>query len=108
MRVVADANVLVSAALGRSPQAPSVLIISAALDGRIELVMSPSLLAEVADVLARPRLRSRVSAEHAQRYLADLATLAEMAPDPLDTPSVCRDQAMTPVPSPGTWDNLLG
>ncbi len=49
MRVVADANVFVSAALGRSPNAPSVRIINAALDGRIELVMSPALLGEVAE-----------------------------------------------------------
>lgn len=37
MRIVADANVFVSAALGRSPAAPSARIITAALDGRIEL-----------------------------------------------------------------------
>ena len=36
MRIVADANVLVSAALARSPQAPSVMIMEAALDDRIE------------------------------------------------------------------------
>ncbi|MHB8659813.1 MAG: putative toxin-antitoxin system toxin component, PIN family [Solirubrobacteraceae bacterium] len=65
MRVVADANVFVSAALGRSPQAPSVRIITAALDGRFELVMSPALLEEVADVLARPRIRKLLSAEDA-------------------------------------------
>jgi predicted nucleic acid-binding protein len=37
MRVVADANVFVSAALGRSPEAPPVRVIRAALDGQIEL-----------------------------------------------------------------------
>jgi hypothetical protein len=42
MRVVADANVFVSAALGRSPRAPSVRIINAAIEGRIEPVMSPA------------------------------------------------------------------
>jgi hypothetical protein len=36
--VVADANVLISAALARSPNAPSVLILDAALDGRLELI----------------------------------------------------------------------
>jgi predicted nucleic acid-binding protein len=48
LRVVADANVLVSAALARSPQAPSVLTLDAALDGRLELITSPHLLQEVA------------------------------------------------------------
>jgi predicted nucleic acid-binding protein len=59
-RVVADANVLVSAALARSPQAPSVLTLDAALDGRLELVTSPLLLREVTTVLVRPRLQKYV------------------------------------------------
>ena len=44
LRVVADANVLISAALARSPNAPSVLILDAALDGRLDLITSPQLL----------------------------------------------------------------
>jgi uncharacterized protein len=91
MRVVADANVFVSAALGRSPQSPSVRIIDAALGGRIELVMSPALLAEIADVLSRPRIRSRLSAGDAQLFLADIASQVVMLADPADPPSVCRD-----------------
>jgi predicted nucleic acid-binding protein len=55
LRVVADANVLISAALARSPQAPSVLTLDAALDGRVELITSPLLLPEIASVLAHPR-----------------------------------------------------
>ena len=78
MRIVADANVFVSAALGRSPQAPSVRIINAALDGHVELVMSPALLAEIADVLARPRIRKRISAEDAQLFLGDVVAQAVM------------------------------
>jgi predicted nucleic acid-binding protein len=57
LRVVADANVLISAALARSPQAPSVLTLDAALDGRLELITSPLLLQEIGSVLARPRLQ---------------------------------------------------
>ncbi len=91
MRVVADANVFVSAALGRSPQAPSVRIINAALDGRVELVMSPALLAEIADVLSRPRIRKRISAEDAQLFLGDVVAQAVMFADPANPPSVCRD-----------------
>ena len=91
MRVVADANVFVSAALGRSPDAPSVWIISAAIDGRIELVTSPALLAEIAEVLSRPRLRKRVSAEDAQLFLADIAAQVVMFADPADPPRICRD-----------------
>jgi putative PIN family toxin of toxin-antitoxin system len=91
MRVVADANILVSAALGRSPESPSVRIVDAALDGRIELVMSPALLEETADVLSRPRIQRRLSAEDAQQFLADLASQVVMLPDPSNPPSVCRD-----------------
>lgn len=91
MRVVADANILVSATLGRSPESPSVRIIDATLDGRIELVMSPRLLKEIADVLSRPRIRKRLSAEDAQLFLADVAAQVLMLADPLDPPSVCRD-----------------
>lgn len=56
-RVVADANVLVSAVLARCPQARSVLTLDAAIDGRVELVTSPLLMREVTMVLARPRLQ---------------------------------------------------
>jgi predicted nucleic acid-binding protein len=52
MRVVADANVLVSAALARSPNARSVVTLDAALDSRLELIVSPRLLHEIAMVLA--------------------------------------------------------
>ncbi len=91
MRIVADANVFVSAALGRSPAAPSARIITAALDGRIELVGSPALLEEVANVLSRPRIRARVSAEDARLFLDDVAAQVVMFTDPADPPSICRD-----------------
>jgi putative PIN family toxin of toxin-antitoxin system len=92
LRVVADANVLVSAALARSPQAPSVLIFDAALDGRIELVTSPALLREVRKVLARPRLRKYLSADEATRFVADLAAQTALTIDPPGPhPTVCRD-----------------
>jgi uncharacterized protein len=91
-RVVADANVLVSAALARSPQAPSVLTLEAALDGRIELVTSPLLLREIAIVLARPRLQKYLSAEEAARFLSDLAAQTTLLVDPKGPPpAVCRD-----------------
>jgi uncharacterized protein len=92
MRVVADANVLVSAALARSPDAPSVLTLDAALDGRIELVTSPALLQEIATVLARPRLQQYVSPADALRFVADLAAQAVLRSDPAGPhPAVCRD-----------------
>jgi len=92
MRVVADANVLVSAALARSPEAPSVMALDAALDGRLELVTSPKLLAEVADVLSRRRLRRYLSTDEATRYVDDLAALTVQLDDPAAPhAAVCRD-----------------
>jgi len=92
MRVVADANALVSAALARSPQAPSPLTLEAALDGRIELVTSPLLFQEIATVLARPRLQKHLSAEEALRFVTDLAAQTILTVDPsAPHPAVCRD-----------------
>ena len=92
LRVVADANVLVSAALARSPNAPSVLTLDAALDGRLELITSPLLLREIATVLARPRLRKYLSTDDALRFVTDLAGQTTLLTDPPPPhPTVCRD-----------------
>jgi len=91
-RVVADANVLISAALARSPNAPSVVILEAALDGRLDLVTSPQLLGEITNVLKRPRLRKYLSIDEALRFVADLATQTILRSDPPGPPAaVCRD-----------------
>jgi uncharacterized protein len=92
LRVVADANVLISAALARSPQAPSVLTLDAALDGRLELITSPLLLQEIAMVLARSRLQKYLSNQEALRFIADLAAQTSLLADPPGPhPAVCRD-----------------
>jgi putative PIN family toxin of toxin-antitoxin system len=92
IRVVVDANVLVSAALARDPAAPSVRAFDALLDGRIEAVGCPALLGEVAAVLGRDRLRRYLSIEEARRFVADIASVMTLAADP-PTPyaAVCRD-----------------
>lgn len=94
IRVVADANVLISAALGRSAAAPSALVLEATLDQRLELVSSPRLLQEIASVLGRPRLRRYLSLEESERFVADLAsqtTLVADAAEPFE--QLCRDPA---------------
>ena len=65
IRVVADANVLVSAAITRDTSSPPAAILDAALDGRIELVTSPQLLLEIGAVLGRPRMRRYLSLDEA-------------------------------------------
>lgn len=92
LRVVADANVLISAALARSPQAPSVLTLDAAIDGRLGLITPPLLLQEIASVLARPRLQKYISADEALRFITDLAAQTTLLTDPPGPhPAVCRD-----------------
>jgi putative PIN family toxin of toxin-antitoxin system len=92
IRVVLDANVLVSAALARDPAAPSVRAFDALLDGRIEVVGCPALLGEVAAVLGRDRLRRYLSIEEARRFVAHIASVMTLAVDPSPPyPAVCRD-----------------
>jgi putative PIN family toxin of toxin-antitoxin system len=92
IRVVLDANVLVSAALARDPAPPSVRAFDALLDERIEAVGCPALLGEVAAVLGRERLRRYLSIEEARRFVADLAGVMTLAADPAPPhPAVCRD-----------------
>ena len=94
IRVLADANVLVSAALARDPRAPSVLVFDAAVDGRVELLTSPTLLAALAAVLTRPRLRRYLSSEQAERFVVDLAAVSILTADPPSPhPAICRDPA---------------
>lgn len=92
IRVVLDANVLVSAALARDPAAPSVRAFDAMLDERFEAIASPTLLGEVASVLGRERLRRYLSLEEARRFVTDLAGVVTLAADPpTPYPAVCRD-----------------
>jgi putative PIN family toxin of toxin-antitoxin system len=92
IRVILDANVLVSAALASDPAAPSVRAFGALLDERIEVVGCPALLGEVASVLGRDRLRRFLSFDEARRFVADLAGVMTLSEDPPPPhPAVCRD-----------------
>ena len=82
IRVVLDANVLVSAALARALAAPSLRAFDALLDERIEVVGCPVLLDEVASVLGRDRLRRYLSIDEARRFVADLAAVMSLVADP--------------------------
>ena len=82
IHVVLDANVLVSAALAGDRAAPSVGTFDALLDERIEAVGCPALLAEVASVLRRDRLRRYTSSDEARPFVARLAAVMTLAEDP--------------------------
>ena len=74
MRVVLDANVLISAVIqaGPSYRGASRWLDAADLD----VVICPAVLTEVAEVLGRPRLQKRIESELAQLYLATVRRIA--------------------------------
>jgi len=89
VKVVLDANVLVSAAIQTGP---SYRLVARWLDsGGIEVVICPALLAEVEDVFDRPRLRKRVEPELAQLYMATVRRIADTVLDPAPIEAATRD-----------------
>ena len=90
MRVVLDANVLISAAIS---EGPSHRIVQAWLQNqRFELVICDRLLGEVRSVLTeRPRIRKWISVDAAELYVTTLAIAADPRPDPAPGPALTRD-----------------
>jgi putative PIN family toxin of toxin-antitoxin system len=90
MRVVLDANVLVSAAIS---EGPSHRIVQAWLQGQaFEVVICDQLLGEVRSVLTeRSRFRKWISLKAAELYVTTLATVANVQPDPAPGPALTRD-----------------
>lgn len=80
LRVVIDPGVLVSARLsGRGAPAE---MIRRWLAGEIDIIVSPLLLAELGDVLTRPKFRRWLSVAEADAYTAFLASHATVVDDP--------------------------
>jgi putative PIN family toxin of toxin-antitoxin system len=59
--------------------------------GDLEVVVCPALLAEVEDVLGRPRVQKRIEPELSQRYLATIRRIADVVSDPAEVESITRD-----------------
>ena len=89
IRAVIDANVLVSAAISMGPS-HRILSAAMAVEG-VSAVVCAALLAEVDDVMSRPRLRKRVCEDAAVSYLDDLVMLLDFVDDPASVPAVTRD-----------------
>ena len=64
------------------PLGPCGQILRAWRDGNVELILCPGLLSELADVLDRPKLGSRVGEEQARSFLRLLRSQAELRADP--------------------------
>ena len=59
--------------------------------GDVELILCPELLSELAEVLARPKLRSRVREDLADAFLRLLRSQAELRADPPFSPGLTAD-----------------
>ena len=90
LRLVVDPGVHVSAAI--VPIGNPRRILEAWRDARIELVVSPTLLAELKGVLERDKLRRYLGVSDAQRYLALLRAGCELRADPRAVPRVTPDR----------------
>jgi putative PIN family toxin of toxin-antitoxin system len=88
-RVVVDPGVLVSAII--TPLGPPAQIVRAVRDGRLTLVVSPHLLAELLDVFEREKFRRYLTIEEAEQYVAGLASHAETLADPDNLTALARD-----------------
>jgi putative PIN family toxin of toxin-antitoxin system len=90
IRAVIDPGVLVSAFIGRPGSVPD-RIVRAWRAGRMELVVSPAVLAELADVLARPKFASAAREGRAIDFVGALRAGATMTRDPAGTEAITRD-----------------
>lgn len=89
MRVVLDANVLVSAVIQAGP---SYRIVSTWLDKKsLDVVVCPALLAEVEDVLNRPRLQKWVAPGLADLFMATIRRTSDVVADPVEIEAETRD-----------------
>ena len=91
MRVVLDTNILVSALITKGT--PPDGLYRAWLRGEIELVTSPVQIAELDNVLSRPRLQRFLDADQASAIVENIGTRAvvldelpsvSLSPDPMD------------------------
>ena len=89
-RAVLDANVLVSAFISQRGGSPD-RIVRAWRGGAFELVVSPQLIAELTDVLTRPKFALQAADGRAEAYIAGLAGDAIQIEDPTDAPAVSPD-----------------
>jgi putative PIN family toxin of toxin-antitoxin system len=89
-RAVVDTSVLVSAFVG-DPAAGPARLVDAWREQQFVLVVSPRLLAELAEVLARPKLMRWSADGRGQAYADGFAARSEQHPDQASSPSEVRD-----------------
>jgi uncharacterized protein len=92
IRVVVDPGVFVSALIG-PPGSPPDVVVQAWIDDRVEVLVSPALLAELRLVVMRPKFRPWFDETTAHQLVERIERHATMLPD-ADLPSaITRDPA---------------
>lgn len=86
IRAVVDPSVLISAFIGDPGAGPGRLV-DAWRDRRFVLIVSPLLLAELGEVLSRPKFARWAGDGRGDAYVAGLAARSEHRPDPPPSPS---------------------
>ncbi len=94
-RAILDANVLVSAFIGRRRQdidpSPPVALLDRRLRGEFVLVLCPTLVDEVMETLISPKLLRYAPQDSIPAFRSLIETAAESWPDPATIPSAARD-----------------
>ena len=80
LRVVVDPNVFVSAVV--KPSGVSAEVVRAGLAGRFRFIISPVLIAELAGVLARPKLQPFITHDAAEAIVDSIVGTSEEHRDP--------------------------
>lgn len=89
IRAVLDTNVYVAALLSR--QGAPARLVAALHEGLFDALTCPKQLAELAGVLARPKIARHVSADTARDFVAWLERVAVTVPDPCDVAALSPD-----------------
>ncbi len=79
MRVILDTNILISALITKGT--PPDILYQAWLNGEIEVVMTSAQVAEVKDVLGRPRLKQFIRAEEIDAIAENIDAYADVLTD---------------------------
>lgn len=91
IRVVIDTSVLIRYLI-RPSRAIRELVEERWLRGDLRMVTAPDLIAELAAVLARPRMRGFVAPAEGEALLEAVRALAEHIPPLGEIPPICRDR----------------
>ena len=89
MKVILDPNVLVSAVIAQGVSAD--LLDRWLTDRPFQLVVCPTLIAELRDVLARPKFHRWITTEDAAAFVDLLENEAEPWVDPIEVPPATED-----------------